>query len=473
MNDSESSEVTRPDTDVEGDQEQVSGIATGNYRARIDRRKFLALAGSFGAAGVLGASLGPRLWEEMFSSSGAGQLPKESAPVPLSSVSLRRPLVIVTLYGGNDGLNTVIPYQSSIYHETRSGLAIDPSKVLPLGDGFGLHPSMTGFKKLWDAKELAIVEGVGFANPNYSHFESMDIWQSGVPGDPVSSGWLGRWLDATASSPLTAVSIGPTMPTLLTGEKVQGAAIPPGKLVLPGDSTEQLLFEALSKITAGEPQLLSEAAAASGNLIKLSSQIGPTLSKTSASDPLHLAGSSSSTLAGNGGAALAIADGGGGQSTPNVLATQLSIVANLILAGAVPRVYSVELGGFDSHVNQLPLQEKLLGELDSAVTAFVNALRTTPQGHGAVVFIYTEFGRRVAANSNDGTDHGWANSAFVLGPTVKGGFYGEPPSLSKLQEGNLIFTTDFRRVYATLFSSVLGVEPKDFLQGSFAPFSLA
>ncbi len=478
MTDFESSE-TWPTDEVLGEpiEEDVDHPNEARVGWGVDRRKFLALAGGLGTAGVLSATLGPRLWEGFFSSPSKAPAPLKLALSPKPAVSqasssAKKPLILVTLYGGNDGLNTVIPYQTSIYESNRGTLAIDPSKVLPLGDGYGLHPSMPGFKKLWDAKQLAVIQGVGFANPNYSHFESMDIWQSGVPGEPVSSGWLGRWLDATNSSPLKAVSIGPTMPTLLTGVRVQGAAIPPGKLVLPGDSTEQLLFATLSQINSGEPQLLSEAAAASSNLIQLSHQMGPTLSRTATSDPLHLKDANPNSLAANGGAALAIANGGGGQSTPNVLATQLSIVANLILAGAVPQVYSVELGGFDTHVNQLTTQERLLGELDAAVTAFVEAMANTPQGNDAVVMIYTEFGRRVSANSSAGTDHGWANNVLITGPTVKGGFYGEPSDLARLQEGNLVFTTDFRTVYATLFDKVLGVDPKPFLQGSFNSFSM-
>ena len=472
MREAEGGEQGRLDEAVSGSDDPQTGSDHGSREGwKVDRRKFLALAGGLGAAGVLSATLGPRLWEDFFGSTpppGSSQKPS----VSLTSVNSKRPLVLVTLYGGNDGLNTVIPYQSAVYESNRGNLAVDPSKVLPLGEGYGLHPAMTGFKKLWDAKQLAIVQGVGFANPNFSHFESMDIWQSGVTGDPVSSGWLGRWLDATNSSPLRAVSVGPTMPTLLTGEKVQGAAIPPGKLVLPGDSTEQLLFDTLSQISSGEPQLLREAAAACRNLVQLSRQMGPILSSTSSTDPLHLSNANPSSLTANGGAALAIADGGGGQSTSNVLATQLSIVANLILAGAIPQVYSVELGGFDTHVNQQPTQEKLLGELDTAVTAFVDALSNTPQGHGVVVMIYTEFGRRVNANSNEGTDHGWANNVFVCGPAVGGGFYGEPSDLNRLQEGNLVFTTDFRMVYATIFDKVLGVDSKAFLQGSFKSFSM-
>ncbi|NNN18492.1 MAG: DUF1501 domain-containing protein [Acidimicrobiaceae bacterium] len=472
MSDSENDDIWRMDETQDLPPTASEGTSTGvSGGSGLDRRKFLELAGGFGAAGVLAGALGPKLWESFFHSpvKSASQLKSTS---PSKPVVRKRPLVLVTLYGGNDGLNTVIPYQSSIYASARGSLAIDSAKVIPLNNGYGLHPSMTGFKKLWDSKQLAIVQGVGFANPNYSHFESMDIWQSGVVGNPVSTGWLGRWLDATNSSPLSAVSIGPTMPTLLTGEKVQGAAIPPGTLVLPGDSTEQLLYSALAQLSSGQPHLLAEAAAASHNLIQLSIQMGSTLSSTASSDPLHLKDANPSSLTANGGAALAIANGGGGQSASNVLATQLSIVANLILAGATPQVYSVELGGFDTHVGQMPTQEKLLGELDVAVTAFVDAMANTPDGNGIVVMIYTEFGRRVSVNSSQGTDHGWANDVFIVGPAVTGGFYGEPCDLGRLQLGNLVFTTDFRTVYATMFDKILGVDPKPFLMGSFDTFKM-
>lgn len=442
----------------------ATGASNFTRSKGLDRRKFLALAGGIGAAGVISGALGPRLFEDLFSRPRGATM---TAVGPTGVTSTDRTLVLVTLYGGNDGLNTVIPYQSGVYFSNRGQLAISQSKVLALAEGYGLHPSMTGFKKLWEDKKLAIVQGVGFANPNFSHFQSMDIWQSGVPGEPVSSGWLGRWLDATNSSPLEAVSIGPTMPTLLTGVKVQGAAIPPGAIILPGDSTEQLLYSALAQLSAGEPELMKEAAASSANLLQLNQKFGSILARTAGSDPLHLQNSDSNALVANGGAALAIADGGGGQSTPNVLATQLSIVANLILANAKSKVYSVELGGFDTHAYQEPTQAKLLAQLDTAVSAFVNALSGTPQGNGVVVVIYTEFGRRVSANSSSGTDHGWANNVFVVGPQVKGGFYGHPPNLNSLNEGNLVYTTDFRTVYATVFSQILGVDPKPFLQGSF------
>jgi uncharacterized protein (DUF1501 family) len=425
----------------------------------IDRRRFLALAGGVGAVGALGAVLGPRAWDVVF---GGGSDSRGA----LGSGSGRR-LVLVTLYGGNDGLNTVVPYQDPKYAPGRGPLALDPSTVLPIGDGYGLHPAMPGFKKLWDDKKLGIVQGVGFADPNYSHFESMEIWQSGVPSSSVSTGWLGRWLDASGASPLRAVGIGPTTPVLLTGDKVQGASLPPGPLRLPGSAAEQALYSTLAGTTKSEALLLSQAARSNADLLVVQRTIGPMLDRTGTSNPLHLPAGSSSSSSTYAEGALAIANGGGGLSSPTVLATQLSIVANLILAGSPTEVYSVELGGFDTHTDQEPTQTTLLGELDTGVSAFVDALSEDPRGQQTVVVVYTEFGRRVTGNASSGSDHGWANVVLVAGDPVRGGWYGDPPSLSALSDGNQVFTTDFRSVYATLFDQVLGVDPTSFLQGKF------
>ena len=149
------------------------------------------------------------------------------------------------------------------------------------------------------------------------------------------------------------------------------------------------------------------------------------------------------------------------------------MVANLILAGSPTQVYSVEIGGFDTHADQTPTQQTLLSELDTGVTAFVDALSGPTVGDGTVVVVYTEFGRRVTGNASGGSDHGWANVVFVAGHSVKGGWYGEPPSLSTLSDGNLVYTTDFRSVYATLLAQVLGVDPASFLPGRFPMLSFA
>ncbi len=429
----------------------------------LDRRAFLGLAAGVGALGALGAVLGPRAWDSLF---GGGS----SATTGAMGTDAGATLVLLTLYGGNDGLNTVIPYQNPAYAATRGSLAVDPSTVLPLADGYGLHAGMPGFKKLWDAHELAVVHGVGFADPNYSHFESMDIWQSGVPETPVATGWLGRWLDGTKSSPLRAIALGPTLPTALSGQKVQGAAIPIGPLVLPGDAAEQSLYAALARAGAADPPLAAQAATSDAVLLELNRRLGPLLDKSGTANPLHLSGPAAQSQGAAG--ALAIANGGGGTSAGDVMAVQLSTVANLILAGAGADVYSVELGGFDTHADQVAVQSALLTQVDTAVTAFVDTLRGTRRGDKTVVLIYTEFGRRVGANASAGTDHGWANVAFVAGPPVKGGFYGEPPSLTNLSEGNTVYTTDFRTLYATMLGGVLGTDPKPFLDGSFKQLAL-
>ena len=439
--------------------EDEKGTADADHTRSLSRRKFLALAGATGASGAVAATLGPRAWDRLF---GGG------APVSTSArSSTGRTLVLLTLYGGNDGLNTVIPYQDPNYSRNRGTLAINPSTVLPIGEGFGFHPSLTGFKKLWEAKQLAVVQGVGFANPNYSHFESMDIWQSGVPDSPVSTGWLGRWLDGTKSSPLRAIGIGPTLPTALTGEKYQGAAIAPGPMRIPGGPVETALYSSLAHTSRSESQLMAETARSNANLLAVDRSIGTVLDRTANSHPLHLKDSDSNSLAGGTEAALAIANGGGGQSASNVLETQLSIVANLILAEAETDVYSVELGGFDTHADQAGTQSTLLGQVDTAVSAFLDAIGDSHRGKQTVVMIYTEFGRRVSSNASAGTDHGWANVVFAAGPPVKGGFYGEPPSLANLSEGNMIYNTDFRRVYATVFDQIIGVDPTPFLGGTF------
>jgi uncharacterized protein (DUF1501 family) len=423
-------------------------------RPPMSRRRFLSLAAAGSAVGLVG----PTIWSQL-----ASAAPEKGAT---SSTATGRTLVLITLYGGNDGLNTVIPYTDPAYAAARGFLAIDPSTVLVLGDGYGLHPGMPRLQSLWKSGHLAIVQGVGFANPNYSHFESMDIWQTAMPEDPSGTGWLGRWLDKTNASPLRAISIGPSVPTVLAGDKVQAAAIPPGPITLPGTPTDVALYRSLVSASNGDPDLLREAALSNANLLTVNSSLGPILERTAHANPLKLTGSEAPSTDGSE-QALAVANGGGGLSAVNVLSTQLSIVANLILADVPTEVYSVELGGFDTHTNELDTQSELLGELDTGVGAFLDAISHTTRGKDAVVVIYTEFGRRVVANASQGTDHGWANVVFVAGQPVKGGYYGEPPSLTNLSEGNQIFTTDFRRVFSTVLDQVVGVDAKDFLGGSF------
>jgi uncharacterized protein (DUF1501 family) len=428
---------------------------TSALARQLSRRRFLSLAAGGGALGAGLAALGPSAWLSVWDAAAAAEAKKSSPKAALGSET-GRTLVLLTLYGGNDGLNTVIPYENPAYAAARGPLAIDPTTVLPLGDGYGLHPSMPKLAGLFKDSKLAIVQGVGFADPNYSHFESMDIWQTAVPSDPSGTGWLGRWLDATNSSPLRALNIGPVVPTALVGDRIQAAAIAPGPLVLPGSPGDQALYRDLAATSSHMSALQMEAAESCTDLLDVDRVLGPILDRE--------AGSASAEASAG---ALAIANGGGQSSSGNVLATQLSVVANLILAEAPSEVYSVQLGGFDTHADQLPTQQTLLGDLDSAVSAFLDSISSTRRGRDAVVLVYTEFGRRLAANASAGTDHGWANVAFVAGHSVKGGFFGDAPSLTDLSEGNMIYTTDFRSVYATVLEQVIGVAPSRLLDGKF------
>jgi uncharacterized protein (DUF1501 family) len=398
---------------------------------RLTRREFITGAVGAGAVGAVGLTLAGNPLESILSNSSGSTSPHGT-------------LVLCTLYGGNDGLNTVIPYQDGNYLGGRGQLAYQPHEVIPLRDGLALHPNLSGLKKLWDRGQLAIVRGVGYPNPNFSHFRSMDIWQTGVAETSVPTGWLGRWLDATGGDPLRAVSMGPNLPVALSGERAQAAAVPPGSMRLPANAAEMSAFAAMATSTPGEAPLPAAVAQSGADLLRVQHTLEGVL------DPSVSGTGSEAGPAGTAGPA-----GGKGQ-----LGTQLDVVSRLITAGVPTRVYAVSLNGFDTHANEQQTQARLLTQVDQAVSAFVGGLEHDRHGQGAVVVVYSEFGRRVAANASGGTDHGSAAPVFVAGPRVKGGFYGEEPSLTRLDDGNLRFSTDYRSVYATVLESVVGVDPK-------------
>ncbi|MHB8671355.1 MAG: DUF1501 domain-containing protein [Acidimicrobiales bacterium] len=360
-------------------------------------------------------------------------------------------LVLVTLYGGNDGLNTLIPHGDSAYLAGRGALGYQPDQVIPLADGLGLHPDLKGLKALWDARQLAVVRGVGYPDPNRSHFRSMDIWQSAVPDHGEPTGWIGRWLDRTGVDPLRAIAVGPILPPALAGAQSTGAAVPLGPLGLPGGTNVAQGFAALARSYPEEAPLAALVAQRGADLLLTERTVAEALAHQPDGDP----GATSLERAPN----VAPAH--------NALASQLSLVSTLIKAGVPTRVYSVSLGGFDTHANEKDTHARLMAEWDSAVSGFLSGLGSEPNAKGVVVLTHSEFGRRVSANASGGTDHGTAAPVFVAGPAVKGGFYGEEPSLTDLDHGDLKFTTDFRSVYSTILERVLGVEPKVSLDGSF------
>jgi uncharacterized protein (DUF1501 family) len=369
-------------------------------------------------------------------------------------------LVLVTLYGGNDGLNTVIPYADPVYQSSRPDLAYSDKEVLDLGEGLGFNPAMTGLHQLWQRKLCAVVRGVGYPQPNHSHFVSMDIWQTASPTEPSGSGWLGRWLDAQPDDgvrALRAVSVGGTLPPLLGGNSTAGSSLPIGDFHLPKSGPLRQGFQDLGGMGVDNAAMMDYAARDISDLFTVAQTFTPVLSQGA---------STGSTKAKAG-----TAKKNGAAKGTSALAQQLDIVAQCVNASVPTRVYSVSLGGFDTHSAEKGTQSQLWGEVDAALVDFQNAISTGPHGKNVVTVVYTEFGRRVKANANEGTDHGTAGPMLVVGEPVIGGFYGEQPSLTDLDNGDLKFTTDFRSVYSTVLGKVLGADPAQVLGGNFAPLA--
>jgi uncharacterized protein (DUF1501 family) len=343
-------------------------------------------------------------------------------------------VVLVTLYGGNDGLNTVIPLDDGHYLGARGALAYQAHEALPLSDGLGLHPNLKGLQQLWVKRKLAVVRGVGYPNPVRSHFRSMDIWQSAAPDTDVATGWIGRWLDRTGASPLRAVSVGSTVPLAMVGDTGAGTAVPVGSFTLPGGDRIVRVVDDLAVASPDRSPLATLVVRSGADLVSASATV--TRALASSQPPTAPQG-----------------------QPANELAAQLQLVRTLIKARVPTRVYSVSLGGFDTHAGEKSTHAALMTKLDTALSDFVAAMERDPRGRGVTVVVYSEFGRRVATNASGGTDHGTAAPVFVLGPPVRGGFYGEEPSLIDLDSGDLKATVDFRSVYATLLRQVLRVDP--------------
>ena len=259
----------------------------------------------------------------------------------------------------------------------------------------------------------------------------MDIWQTASPDHPTGTGWIGRWLDANGRDPLSAVSLEPVLPPLLAGATTAGAALPLRGLALPERAARAPRSRRSGRPSAGESPLQAYAARSIADLHRTVDTFGKDVGR----------------------------EGEDRRGKQGALAAQLDVVARCVEAGAPARVYSVSLGGFDTHADERGTQQRLLTEVDQAVSGFLTRMAGTERGRGVVVMAYSEFGRRVAANANEGTDHGTAGPVFVAGAPVRGGFVGEQPSLTDLDDGDLKATTDFRDVYATMLSDVLNADP--------------
>ena len=383
--------------------------------------------------------------------------PDGSATSSRPGVPDERILVIVQLSGGNDGLNTVIPYGDREYHAARPSLSLgEPGKAknggaaleLDRDRGIGLHPGLTGLKQLHDDGCLAVVAGVGYPNPNRSHFASMDIWQSGRP-EGKGTGWLGRYVDATCNgNPAAdvAVSVGRTAPLAMLGRTSRPIAFESADLFrwLGADAGGQMEDEYQRMVRAGE---LKDVAAGSQESFLMRTALDAQVT----SDRIRAAVKK---------APLARYPG-------SAVAKQLQTVAAMIRDGMKTRVYYVSMGGFDTHANQPNSHGNLMRQLGDAMLAFQNDLKAQGNDGRVMTMCFSEFGRRVRQNASNGTDHGTAGPVFVVGPNVNPGLQGKYPSLTDLDGGDLKFTTDFRGVYQELLGKWMKAPTREVLGGTY------
>jgi uncharacterized protein (DUF1501 family) len=353
-------------------------------------------------------------------------------------------MVVVQLTGGNDSLNTVIPYRNDIYYKSRQKIAIEKEKVITLTDEIGLHPSLKGMKQMYDSGKLSIINGVGYPQPNRSHFRSMDIWQTaGDANELLATGWIGRLLDNIDADKRKHGTFAIEADDTLS-------------LALKGDETKALAIRDINQFrkatnTAYFRQLVSHEAEHSE---RLAGYLYQTLREsTSAADYLYEQSKIYKTI----------------KTYPDTaIGKRLKTIAGLIGANTATQIYYLSHGGYDTHVNQADRQAKLLKDLDEALTCFFADLKDCNKDNEVLAFTFSEFGRRVAENASNGTDHGTAGSMFVIGNSLKkAGIYNNIPNLADLDEGDLKHTTDFRKVYATVLEKWMSADSKAVLNRKF------
>jgi len=349
-------------------------------------------------------------------------------------------LVVLQLSGGNDGLNTVIPVRNDIYFRERPVLAINKDKALTLTDEVGLHPSLTNLKALFDEGDMAILNNVGYPNPDRSHFRSMDIWQTASNSNEyLSSGWLGRYLDAQCSGcskPTQVLEMDDMLSLALSGEQMKGIALrDPRRLY---ENSQDPFFKEILQAGINEKaddptsylyKVMSETVSAADYIFQ-QSKLKPSTSVYPNSE----------------------------------IGKNLKTIASLISSDINTRVYYVSLGSFDTHVGQQAKQEKLFSDLNDAVKPFVDDLKASHRFDDVLMMSFSEFGRRVSENASGGTDHGTANNMLLISGGLKQkGVLNAMPDLSNLSDGDLIQQVDFKRVYATLLNKWLQADDSKIL----------
>lgn len=381
-----------------------------------------------------------------------------------------RILVVLQMAGGNDGLNTVVPFANDHYRRARPSLGIAGDDVLKLNDDLGLHPALTGVKALFDAGQLSIVQGVGYPNPNRSHFRSTEIWQTASEADRVEKyGWIGRYFDNACEGcdPTIGVCIGRETPQAFSAKHPTGVTLenPDAYRFLradrPGPGEEDLMEESYRRMN----EMVPEENVSGGSIGSLSGTVGHSGSALDFIQRTAMDAQISSDEI------LKISRRSRNQADypATRLGNSLKLVARLIGGGLPTRIYYASQGGYDTHTNQAGTQQRLLGELGGAVQAFCTDLKAQGNLDRVLVMTFSEFGRRVEQNASGGTDHGAAAPLFLIGPSVKAGFAGQYPSLAPedLFRGDLKFSVDFRSVYATVLEHWLQTNSRPILGKEF------
>jgi len=367
----------------------------------------------------------------------------------------QRKLVVVQQAGGNDYLNTIVPYTDGTYYDSRPNVHIREEEVLKIDGRMGFGPNLAPLKSLWDEGKVAIIHGIGYPNPNRSHFRSGDIWHTAVPETIGKDGWLGRALremDPAGDNVLTAVNFGRGLPRALQCDGVSAASV--GKLENYG------FFPDLKQETARSRTL------------ELFAKLYST----------HQADALAAFLTQTGSAAMAGADQlrsakdkyrSSVEYASNGIAQSLRDVAQVMFAGIGTRIFYTVHGGYDNHLKELEDHAKLWGDLAPALSDFADDLAEHGEGEDTLLMVYSEFGRRIDDNGT-GTDHGSGGVAFLIGDAVKGGHYGEYPSLKEADrlQGDLHYNNDFRSTYSTILDQWLGVNPAEVIEGRFEQFDL-
>jgi uncharacterized protein (DUF1501 family) len=384
-------------------------------------------------------------------------------------VPQERVLVVVQLAGGNDGLNTVIPFGEAMYYRSRPSLGVAEQDVLKLsrngmGDGIGLHPRMTGLKEMYDEGLLSIVQGVGYPNPNRSHFKSMDIWHT-ADTSATSDGWIGRYFDNQCAgeagghdcSGHAGIALGRTAPLAMQGRVFKPISFEtPDLFRWTSEGDDEAMDAAYRALTEGG------AAPGGANAEPMATDNDADFLTRTALDA-QIASAKIRT---------AVAQRPLAEYPRSGLAQQLAMVASMIRAGLETRVYYVSLGGFDTHAGQGNVNgshANLLLQFSAAMRAFYQDLKAQGNDGRVLTMSFSEFGRRVAQNGSGGTDHGAAAPMFLMGPMVRSGLVGRHPSLADLDSGDLKYGVDFRNVYAGIVTEWLEADANKVLGGSWRP----